>query len=419
MTTRTNSLDGSSIRRAVLILTAAVALSACGSTEEAETTTAPEAATTESTDSVPGALAIADASEDVSEDAPIVSDAAPQAVPTTVPESVDSTVAPTTTLATSPTTTEAETVSPRVLEPSEVEGSSGEDGDLVAVSTSPGDPLNVRTAPGVGNPIVDTLLHETPVTVTHGAVVESGAVWAYVSYDGEPVGWVNASFLVGPNSTVCQAARDSRPAEDLMVTVEADVDADGIDDTVGVYAVEAGNGTWGMWVEVDLSRGGDATGLVVGGLASSADLPGFIDVRVTNLTRLPDREDPAEIMLVTSQGASHSTWIVLAVTDCIVTPTTLDGEVFSLANGATGVRSSSAGCSYGAHEGLIDFTRSFRNFETQEWSRTHFELRGTEWTEFGTRSSEDENPFIFPATVSTPEDCAGASASGGLPVHLR
>jgi hypothetical protein len=60
---------------------------------------------------------------------------------------------------------------------------------------APDDSLNVRTGPGVGNPVLGTIPPDaTDIRITGDVASVSNSRWAPVAYD-ELVGWVNLRYL--------------------------------------------------------------------------------------------------------------------------------------------------------------------------------------------------------------------------------
>jgi len=118
-----------------------------------------------------------------------------------------------------------------------------------------------------------------------------------------------------------------------------------------------------------------------------------------------------EIVFQVGQGASHGQWAVMAVDDCELVTTTLDGDAFGFAHGASAGHSTVGGCNYGAH-GKVEFSVTSMDFNSGDWNVDVYELRGLEWMLVGSHGQVD-----FPnidasdqaGTAATLFDCAGIS----------
>lgn len=299
-----------------------------------------------------------------------------------------STVAPTTVPpATAPPTTATETPVAVVLAPGDVDGSVESLIEGLVVITEPGDPLNVRTAPGVANEIVSVLPHGTgELTVTHEFVLGSGATWRYVSQDGVPAGWVNGAYLAAQSPTAqCEAGANFPTFEGAVTVTTGDVDDDGLDDEVFVLAESKPAGGYDAWVLVSFGNGGVATGKYAG---SWFDPIPTSSVYVANLTSIENPATMSEIIVQLGSGVSHAQYAVMTIDNCAVVTTTLDGEAFAFSNGASAGHSTVSGCEFGVH-GKIEFVVTSMDFNADEWSYEVFELEGLEWNSVATRNHTD------------------------------
>lgn len=279
----------------------------------------------------------------------------------------------------------------------------------LSVQTEPGDPLNVRTGAGVGNEIVAALDHGTSdLTATDYVILESGAQWNYVSQNGAPIGWVNAAYLTSPSPTAhCVMGADFPTFEGAVTTTTADVDLDGSVDEVFVLAQSVPTGGYDAWVLVSFGNGGVATGHYTG---SYFDPIPTSSVYVTNLTAL-EQAPMNEIVLQLGSGASHAQYAVMALDNCALVTTTLNGTAFAFTNGASAGHSTVSGCNYGAH-GKVEFTTTSMDFNADDWSSETFELTGTQWLSVAT-SSKADFPNITAGAMSQSAaslfDCSGIS----------
>lgn len=65
-----------------------------------------------------------------------------------------------------------------------------------------GDVLNVRTGPGVTNPVVAALAHDAAGVESTGRIADvGGQLWREISVPGATTGWVNARYLTGHQPT--------------------------------------------------------------------------------------------------------------------------------------------------------------------------------------------------------------------------
>jgi hypothetical protein len=69
-------------------------------------------------------------------------------------------------------------------------------GPYAVILVAPGDVLNIRSGPGVGNPVISSLAATNTTVMRTGPSSYVGeALWVQVQNPGEGTGWVNASFL--------------------------------------------------------------------------------------------------------------------------------------------------------------------------------------------------------------------------------
>ena len=412
MATYSNFFNVLPARRALVIAAATITLAACsGESQEILADPRPVAVSSESISasvSEPPASVEA-ALETSTSTAVVVESAAISAAPTTAaPTSPAPTTVVSTTAAPAPTTS-----APTILAPSNLDGAFDDLRSDQRVLTSVGDPLNVRTGPGVSYEIVAELVHETDgITATSAFNLDESSTWRYIERDGEVLGWVHGDYLFGHGVTsTCVAGDDFPTFEGANAVGTGDVDVDGAEDEIFVLteATEVGVSQSGApvfnheaWVLVSFANGGVATG----------KWTGFYDphlaneVRVFDLTTLGDFTDFNEIIFAVGFGVSHGQHGVMTLVDCELVPTTVAGSAFSFSHGASAGLSTVGGCAYGPH-GEIEFVVTSTNFNTGGWSITTYQLSGTEWADLGTisgmatDSSELPNPLTLEDCIST------------------
>lgn len=272
--------------------------------------------------------------------------------------------------------------------------------------TSVGDPLNVRTGPGVSYEIVAELEHQTDgITATSAFNVDQGSTWRYIELDGEALGWVHGDYLFGQGVTATCVAGDEFPTfEGAAAVGTGDVDVDGFEDEIFVLAesVDPSAGTFSQyraWVLVSFANGGVATGQWTG----FYDPHPANDVLAFDLTTLGDFTDFNEIIFGTGSGASHAQYGVMTVVDCELVPTTLNGTPFGFSHGASAGHSTVGGCAYGPH-GEIEFVVTSTNFNTGDWSIDTYQLSGDEWAGLGTFTGTATDSNELPQAL-TLQDC--------------
>ena len=389
----TTPLKFSAIRRIAFLMAAAIALTACGSESQ------PVASTpTQGPLLTPEPVAIT-AVTTVTE-AP--STTAPVETTTVIPET---TTTPTTTVPATVATTTTTTGAPATITPPEQVGAVASPESGLVVVTATNDPLNVRLGPGVQYGIVDQLRHgRSAISTTHSVQLASGPTWALIEIGGSALGWVHTDFLQpAGHSSTCSRDGLRTTDEALVKTTEADVDQDGAPDQVEIYTGQLLDGTAVMWVEIAFANGGTTSGIAAAA-SSVLHFPSVMEVQVGRLQYLA-HDGPLEIALTIGQGASHSNWTALTFQDCELVTTTLNGQTFVYAVGASAILSS-ASCSFGAH-GELTFSTTFRDSNNGTHFFQSYELRGTEWALTESISNESHPDRIEFTYVDTPASCFG------------
>lgn len=369
------------IRRGTFLAVAAIALAACGGDPDP---VASETIIYEAVTAQPEAVAVTAVTEAPTTTASVeTTTTVAEATTTTTTTSIP---APTTTVVTPAPETTTTTEAPATMTRPEDVGAVASDEHGFMVVTSADDPLNVRLGPGVRFDAIDQLEHRTTgISTAYTVELASSGPWAFVEVDGEELGWVHAGFLQRfGHSATCSRFGPTNKDASLVLSTEADVDQDGAIDQVEVFTAQFTPQTALMWIEIAFANGGTTAGIAAE-TNSVVHFPGVNDLRIGRLQYLP-HDGPLEISVKTEQGASHSGWAVLTLDNCELVPTTLGGNPFGYAVGASAI-ASSVSCSFGAH-GELTFSTTVSYFNDNESIANSFELRGTEWSHVGSINGE-------------------------------
>lgn len=190
----------------------------------------------------------------------------------------------------------------------------------------------------------------------------------------------------GPQIAQCQAGSDwptfaessgGAGSEGLLASTTGNVDFDGEVDEVSLFSRLADDGGYEGWLRVEFSNGGIATGSWEGvGFNPVSDA----EVRIVDLTGSPADGETYEIVVQVGESAADGGWSVVAIEECSVVTTTLDGEPFVFGRGDSDGASTIAGCPFvGGGDDSPQFSVIERNLADGEWLRENFELSGTEW----------------------------------------
>ena len=326
----------------------------------------------------------------------------PEAIPNVEVDTTTTTTAPpTTTIETTSTetTTTLEEDSPETTvaanNPLDVPGAIAAVTEGLGVITEPGDPLNVRTGPGVDNPVVRELVHQTTgITSTH--IVEvNGSEWCSIELDGEGVGWVAGRFLQRVGSISFCSAPANMPTGLSGNSVQVDIDDDPGLDTVTTFTEELSTGRDRVWVRADLTGGGEVAGFV----DQITNAPESPDIRVMRLSADDALNFNSQFVVEILERPDRSGWRVLDLDDCDIEVTTLNGQPFSFNTGSLTSTSFEIGCIYGGAGNRFVTVADADNRTTNE-----YELRDGEWT-FKTSTisnvSENELPTGFTTCIES------------------
>lgn len=173
--------------------------------------------------------------------------------------------------------------------------------------------------------------------------------------------------------------------EGEFARTSADVDLDGLEDEVLVFARRAGDGHEG-WVRAEFGNGGVATGRWDGlGFTPVPDA----SVHVTGLSASRGAPTSSEIIVPVGEGTSRpgaatGAWSVMTLVDCQLLTTTFTGEPFQFTSGLNAGLSTISGCTY--DDDRVQLVVTERDFNGGEWDTETFELRGRRWQSVDTRN---------------------------------
>ena len=186
---------------------------------------------------------------------------------------------------------------------------------------------------------------------------------------------VVATQSEAPSTAACVQGADWPSPNNLLASTTEDIDIDGEPDEISVYVWPGESGDE-AWVRVGFANGGVATGQWDGDFEPVPDA----GLRVADFTPATEPGETYELIVQIGEATALDGWSVMAIEDCTLVTTTLDGDAFEFAMGSSEGLSTIAGCSSLGrdHVALIINERAF---DDGEWTTEEFELRGTEWTQ--------------------------------------
>ena len=218
-----------------------------------------------------------------------------------------------------------------------------------------------------------------------------------------------AQCLQGEDWPFFDDSASGRP--DRVATTSGDVDLDGDPDQITLY-VESADTANTAWVRVDFDNGGVVTGRWLG--ESFEPIP-EAQILLADLTGAENSGNTNEILFQVGPEAAKNGWSVLAVEDCSLLSTTLDGAPFVFGTGTSDGISTIAGCPFVSLDATaVQFTINILNLSGAEWTQEDFELQGTVWALLDSRLFSDvpvgDGSIFFPVGP-TLETCRPAIAS--------
>lgn len=269
-------------------------------------------------------------------------------------------------------------------DPTDVPGSVESLIDGLGVITSPGDPLNVRSAPDVASDVVGQLDHQTTGIISTHIVDGEQQEWRFIEVEGEPAGWVAARFLLRDTDiSFCEAPAEMPIGLVGHSPLAVDIDADNIDDAVAVFREELGGGAVRLWVRADLSRGG----VVAGPIDEFNNLPASPELLVQFVTNSDALNFNSQFVLEIADRSQLDERTILVLEGCDIEVTTLNGAPFTFTVGELVGTDYRTGCVYGRENRFV-------TLQTSETTRTidEFVLNGTQWT-FAERTIAGRDPI--------------------------
>ena len=194
-----------------------------------------------------------------------------------------------------------------------------------------------------------------------------------------------------------------------VANTTGDIDVDGELDQVSVFVEATGSGNT-AWVRVEFDNGGVVTGPWLGEVFEP---PPQARIQIADLTGADRPGNTNEIIFEVGASTADGGWSVVAVQDCSVRSTTLEGDPFVFGTGRSDGIATIAGCPFvSSDETAVRFTTHARNFAGGEWTRQDFQLEGTVWTLLESRLFSDfpvgDGSIYFPVGP-TLESCQPAT----------
>ncbi len=277
------------------------------------------------------------------------------------------------------------------------------------VTTAPGDDLNLRVGPGVHYPVVASLPDRSgPYNPTGEArELPDGSVWVRILGDDALNGWVNVEFmaddpsLTTDTSTTLTGTAACPPIRKDSIgpfaTTFADVDQDGLDDTVSIFLPAEQT-----ILHIDFGNGGQA----------AAEMTNFVPwttgdntIQALNLSHIPNGQ--LELIVGVGQGAAGVDYAIYALDGCDLVEPLIAGETFglSLVNRASAGFAAGYECAYDTGA-LVEVVTHETDFNLGKHLATSWHLDGTTWRIVATVNTDfdPDNPEL--PQFGDPSTCA-------------
>lgn len=235
--------------------------------------------------------------------------------------------------------------------------------------------------------------------------------FAFVTFLGACASTTSSSD--GDESSTAQCQQGSNwpsTAPELVASTSGNVDFDGEPDEVSLFAQSVDDGEQ-AWLRVDFSNGGTVTGSWDG---EPFEAVADTSVQVADLTSEDDASNINEIILQVGERTAVGGRSVVALEECSIVTTTLDGEAFVFGSGWTDGVSTIAGCSSIGSDDVVQLIVNARSFGEGEWLRETFVLDGREWALTESRVFSDfpegDGSILFPVGP-TLDTCLPAAPS--------